>query len=92
MPKIPLKDTGHKDQPRRAERTTKEKRYNTRRWRRLRALHLAEEPTCRECGQLATDVDHITPVRLGGSFWGGPFQSLCKSCHARKSAHEARYH
>jgi 5-methylcytosine-specific restriction protein A len=36
-------------------------------------------------------VDHIKPVRLGGEFWDERnYQSLCNSCHAVKSAKEAR--
>ncbi len=54
------------------------------------------EPLCRICMQsdqvtAAQMVDHIKPVRLGGEFWDERnYQSLCNSCHAVKSAKEAR--
>jgi hypothetical protein len=30
------------------------------RWRKLRARVLAEEPLCRYCNAIATDVDHVS--------------------------------
>ena len=73
---------------RRAESETR-RLYGTSRWRRIAALHLAEEPLCRFC--LADGVieparvcDHIEPHRGDvDKFWSGPFQSLCKACHDR---------
>jgi 5-methylcytosine-specific restriction protein A len=59
--------------------------YGTPEWRRLRAVVLAEEPTCRVCGQPATVVDHITP-HLGDLMVfldRRNLQALCHSCHAR---------
>ena len=69
-------------------RKVKEKRYNTRRWRSLRAVFMANNPVCVTCSRLANVCDHITPVRQGGSFWFGPFQALCTHCHAVKSGKE----
>jgi 5-methylcytosine-specific restriction endonuclease McrA len=62
-------------------------------WRALRAEHLAMEPWCREClthGRYvaATDVDHITARRKGGSEEHDNLRSLCHACHARKTAAE----
>ena len=71
------------------QRRVIEPRYNTARWRRQRELYLAEHPLCAECGHAATVMDHVTPVRLGGDFWEGPFQPLCASCHNSKSGREA---
>ena len=35
-------------------------------------------------------VDHIIPVRLGGSFWDdGNYQALCIKCHNAKSGRES---
>lgn len=56
-------------------------------WRQLRAEHLAMEPDCAcGCGQLATDVDHIVPRRLGGSDDQANLQSLAHGHHSRKTA------
>lgn len=65
-------------------------------WQRFRESWLAEHPLCRSCEDrglivAATDVDHVIPHRGDPvRFWLGPFQSLCGSCHGRKSAGEAR--
>lgn len=68
--------------------------YNDQRWRGkngIRAYRLATDPFCKYCGDVATEVDHIKAINLGGD----PFdfentQSLCKSCHSGKSAREGR--
>ena len=63
--------------------------YNSRDWRKLRAYILAGEPLCRECTAVATVVDHITPIRLGGSKWSHEhLQPMCTSCHNKKSRSE----
>ena len=61
----------------------------------LRPAQLLREPFCRECAKKglrtrATVVDHITSFR---GFWAlfvdpNNHQSLCKSCHDRKTALE----
>ncbi len=66
--------------------------YNTARWRKLRAMHLAIEPMCRGCAPHrltpANHVDHITAISDGGH----PFPSheglasYCLPCHSRKTA------
>ena len=38
--------------------------YRRKRWLVLRHRQLALEPLCR-CGEIATDVDHIVPIRQG---------------------------
>lgn len=57
-------------------------------WRRLRALVLAEQPTCAECAkhgwiEMATDVDHADndPSNNDRSNLVG----LCHSCHSRRT-------
>lgn len=67
----------------------------------LRPQQLVREPFCRECARKyppgdprrrtrATVVDHIRPFRGDWSLFVDPnnHQSLCKSCHDRKTATE----
>ena len=68
--------------------------YKTKRWQKVRRLHLATEPYCRYCKQIgifkeANVVDHIKPhkgdTRL---FWDkSNYQALCTHCH---QAHKRR--
>ena len=70
--------------------------YYTARWKAIAKMQLAAEPLCRMChrkGRLApaTTCDHIE--RHGGDpikFWGGPFQSLCTSCHSSEKQSQER--
>jgi hypothetical protein len=63
-------------------------------WHDLRAVQLSDEPLCRHCKALgiialATDVDHIVPIAEGGEQLDqSNLQSLCHSCHARKTRAE----
>jgi len=62
-------------------------------WRKLRLLVLRGEPLCRHCqgnGTLtpATEVDHIVPLRDGGTNHESNLQPLCKSCHSKKTVKE----
>lgn len=64
-----------------------------RKWRRLRAWVLSEEPTCRRCAAEgtstpATDVDHIVPKSSGGTDDVSNLQPLCHSCHSVKTRRE----
>jgi 5-methylcytosine-specific restriction enzyme A len=69
--------------------------YNSKRWATIRRRELAAHPWCAECARHelfvpATDIDHIHPH--GGDptrFYAGPFQSLCHSCHSRKTIIES---
>ena len=62
--------------------------YKTKRWRVLRRQRLYLDSLC-PCGAIATDVDHITPIRDGGAPYDlGNTQSLCHSCHAKKTRAE----
>lgn len=61
----------------------------------LRPAQLLREPFCRECAKRgirtrATVVDHVTPHRGDWALFIDPanHQSLCKSCHDRKTAKE----
>ena len=71
--------------------------YGTEIWGKLRADQLLREPWCRECAakgyrQRAEDVDHIRPHRGDWETFSDPgnLQSLCHSCHSRKTAEEMR--
>ena len=66
-------------------------------FRRLRASQLVKEPFCRVCAArhirtMATDVDHIVAHRGNWALFVDPdnLQSLCHSCHSRKTAAEVR--
>lgn len=63
--------------------------YQTQLWRGLRREMLDAYPQCARCGAPATEVDHITPIRDGGTF-DDPrnLQSLCKGCHSAKTVQE----
>ena len=63
-------------------------------WSKRRRDQLLAEPFCRECARSgfripATDVDHIEPHRGDVvKFTQGQLQSLCHSCHSRKTMGE----
>ena len=68
--------------------------YESSQWRNLRRMKLNDSPMCEECrrgGTLvkATMVDHIIPIRQGGEKLDlTNLQSLCHSCHSRKTMKE----
>jgi len=68
--------------------------YDSSRWRyQLRPMKLRKTPFCEYCMILteAKEVDHIKPISEGGDpFDLDNLQSLCVSCHARKSAKEGQ--
>jgi 5-methylcytosine-specific restriction enzyme A len=66
-------------------------------WRKLRKLKLAKTPWCEQCERdqvplsvPATDVDHIQPrhLRPDLNLMLSNLQSLCKSCHSKKTQQE----
>lgn len=66
------------------------------RWQRLRRMQLARYPLCADPDQVhagqpvpAEEVDHIIPLSKGGTHAFDNLQSLCKSCHSRKTARES---
>ena len=65
--------------------------YHSHEWKKKRANFLIEHPFCIECwkqGRLtkAQIVDHIQPISMGGALLDDEnLQSLCPSCHTRKS-------
>lgn len=79
----------------RKQQVDNSKFYQSKQWRKVRKLYVQQNPLCVHCEArgLTTavqEVDHIKPLRLGGEkFDFENLQSLCKSCHARKSGKEA---
>ena len=64
-------------------------------WRRLRLMQLRAYPLCADPDgrhgdriEPATQVDHIIPLRRGGSGEASNLQSLCAACHSRKTNRE----
>lgn len=69
--------------------------YGTEDWKLLRGDQLLREPFCRECAvrgvrRRATDVDHIRDHKGDWAVFTDPgnLESLCHSCHSRKTARE----
>lgn len=70
--------------------------YDSIEWKRIRKARLLLNPLCQHCELVgvikkAVDVDHIVEIEDGGE----PFdldntQSLCRSCHNRKTAMSKR--
>ena len=75
-------------------RTETDKFYHTPAWRAVRARFLKLYPFCVECkrkGIIKSGrvVDHITPIKQGGDKLNySNLQTLCDSCHAKKSGKE----
>ena len=71
-----------------------QKFYQSNEWKAAKRKHLQHEPLCRECASQgkytkATMVDHIVPIKKGGApLLDSNLQSLCWSCHSKKSAEE----
>lgn len=82
--------------PKQTGRYYRDKRYDTVRWRKMRARHLAANPYCVECKASspprfvpAKVLDHIKPVSMGGDFWDtNNHQGMCHHHHNSKSGRE----
>lgn len=80
------------------ERPTAARRGYGARWAAYATRYRRENPWCADCLLRGTysetaAVDHIVPVRGPGDpgFWDrANHQSLCRSCHAAKTAQEGR--
>lgn len=81
--------------PQQGRQRSNSKFYHSPAWRKLRSSYIINNPLCEECLKKgltveANVVDHITPVNQGGaSLDMANLQSLCHSCHNRKSGREA---
>jgi 5-methylcytosine-specific restriction protein A len=68
--------------------------YESDAWRNLRKQQINRQPLCEMClkegrYEKATAVDHITEIRKGGARLDiENLQSLCWSCHSRKTRSE----
>lgn len=57
-------------------------------WKHARARVLRAEPNCRNCGGKATEVDHIVPLKDGGTHDLANLRPMCKSCHSRRTYYD----
>ena len=63
-------------------------------WKKARRVQLARSPLCVWCSAVgktvvATDVDHIQPIKQGGAALDPEnFRSLCRSCHSAVTARQ----
>lgn len=57
-------------------------------WQQTRKKVLRAEPGCRFCQNPATDVDHIIPLKDGGTHDLSNLRPLCKSCHSRRTYYD----
>lgn len=66
--------------------------YRRASWQRLRQLVLSRDVLCcwPGCIKLATDVDHIIPLRAGGDDEMCNLQGLCARHHGLKGLQEQR--
>jgi 5-methylcytosine-specific restriction protein A len=59
-------------------------------WERTRARILGRDAgMCYVCGGLASEIDHIVPVSLGGSDDESNLAAICSRCHRHKTAVES---
>lgn len=52
---------------------------------KLRAKWLKQGRRCTYCPALATTIDHVVPVALGGTSHEGNLTPACRTCNARKN-------
>jgi len=68
--------------------------YHSKAWRMTRKFYIKDNPLCEMCKRkgkttAAQMVDHIKQISLGNSMLHhSNLQSLCNSCHAKKSSYE----
>jgi 5-methylcytosine-specific restriction protein A len=72
------------------DRLRRNKFYQSSAWKKLRGMFIQRNPLCVECGSVGEVVDHITPIKAGGSSmaWDN-LQTMCHRCHNIKSGKEA---
>jgi len=87
---MPIRPKNSRKKAGRAERRVyrgEEKVYKTYEWRRYSEQYRRDNPECAACGNTdKTHLDHIIPVSSGGAMWDTRnHQTLCNSCHSRKT-------
>lgn len=75
-------------------RSSGDSRYGSKHWRSMRVRILEAYPVCPVCmdgGRMtaSAEVDHIEPHIQHDFYDEDNLWALCKSCHAKKSAHES---
>ena len=51
-------------------------------------IRARDNHTCQQCGQPGHEVDHITPRAFGGTDNPNNLQTLCTTCHRKKTLTE----
>jgi 5-methylcytosine-specific restriction protein A len=74
-----------------AGRGTAQQRGYDSTWNKLRRMHLADEPLCRDCKAegrvtMGREVHHINAKRNGGDNSFDNLMTLCKSHHSKRTA------
>ncbi|WP_257399138.1 HNH endonuclease [Campylobacter lari] len=60
-------------------------------WKKLRSSFINDNPFCFKCGRFAKIVDHVIPIRQGGEKLNVTnLQSLCMTCHNKKTKEELK--
>ena len=80
----------HRLQREAARGSARERGYDSQ-WEEIRAVVIREEPFCRLClaaGRRtpSAEVDHIRPLRAGGTHTRVNLRALCATCHRRRTA------
>ena len=97
MPKIPIYKKRFWERPAKTKikkESNNQKFYESTAWRKLRKMHVSKNPYCVECAKQGRyipvqQVDHIVAIEFGGAKLDPDnLQSLCYSCHGKKSAAE----
>ena len=69
-------------------RESRSKRGYDRRWYRFRLWFLAQHSVCEDCGELASEIHHVEPIRQRPELRlvESNCVSLCKRCHAKRES------